>query len=317
MVVHPVTDELLAAIGQTLPGVELDDWAPSVQGAVGRVVGLTGSDGARYVLKTYDSSGQRRAATEVRALDLLRDVAGVPVPGVVAHDVASTAAASYVLMTRLPGARWADRRSRLTPAQGATATKQVGRALRRFHALPGRWFGDLLGGGSMARTSWDRTSGRCDDLLRTYLAAGGPAGLARRVRRFVDDHRQELAFCSDPVLCHNDFIDGNLLVHEAGEPNLCGVVDLERASWDDPLNDLAQTRLHVRYHDAAGPPALVAAYGVEDEDELSRLDVYELLHTLEERTWIIGDRPYGWQRSVEALDTFLAERTRKGATREP
>ena len=102
------------------------------------------------------------------------------------------------------------------------------------------------------------------------------------------------------------------MVQESGPPYLCGVVDLERASWDDPLNDLAQTRLHMGYHDPDGPTALVEAYGVERDDERQRLDVYELLHAVEERTWITGDRPYGWQLSVEALDTFLAERTREG-----
>ena len=47
-----------------------------------------------------------------------------------------------------------------------------------------------------------------------------------------------------------------------GRPRLCGVVDLERASWGDPLADLAQTQLHVRYHDPAGAKILVQAYGV-------------------------------------------------------
>jgi hypothetical protein len=30
---------------------------------------------------------------------------------------------------------------------------------------------------------------------------------------------------------------------------------------------------------------------------------------LEERTWVVGDRPAGWQRSVRVLEDFLRRRT--------
>lgn len=83
----------------------------------------------------------------------------------------------------------------------------------------------------------------------------------------------------------------------------------------DPLSDLAQTLLHVRQHDPAGGRALVAAYGVDTDSELQRLYTYEVLHAVQERAWIAGDRPYGWQQSLARLDAFVAERSRPAPVR--
>jgi hypothetical protein len=54
---------------------------------------------------------------------------------------------------------------------------------------------------------------------------------------------------------------------------------------------------------------LVEAYGVQSDDELHRVTVYEVLHALDERTWIESDRPTGWKRSVASLDAFLMHST--------
>lgn len=111
------------------------------------------------------------------------------------------------------------------------------------------------------------------------------------------------------MFCHNDFIDGNLLVRDAGDPELCGVVDLERASWDDPLSDVARTRRHAWYHDPAAADLVTEAYGVDGDDEWRRVAVHEVLHALEERAWVAIDRPAGWRRSIARLDEYLDART--------
>jgi Ser/Thr protein kinase RdoA (MazF antagonist) len=181
--------------------------------------------------------------------------------------------------------------------------------LRRVHRLAGRRFGPLLADGGSWATACERADARCDELVRQDLLAGGSGELCGRVRRFVDRYHDAISTCTEPVLCHDDANGGNVLVTATGEPEICGVVDLERASWDDPLCDLARTRQHVRHHDPGGVASVTAAYGVAEEGERLRLDVHELLHVLEERTWIVHDRPVGWQRSVAALEQQLWQRT--------
>lgn len=79
---------------------------------------MRGADGSADVLKTYAAWARERAANEARALDLLEDVPAAPAPRVVSRgervDEADAVPAPYLLMTRLPGLRWADRRSTLT-----------------------------------------------------------------------------------------------------------------------------------------------------------------------------------------------------------
>ena len=304
-----VTSEVLEAVSRAVP-VQVDGWVPTVQGAVGQVLGLRGLDGTRYVLKTYPPHAAAAAATESLALDRLRKVPGVPVPAVVLSGrLGGPDPVSYLLTSRLPGVRWADRRSGLSRAQSWGLIAEVGRLLRRLHQLPGRRFGPLELDGPSWSDAWQRVDVRCDELVRQDLRADGSRELTGRIRRLVDRHRVAFDSSGPPVLCHNDFNGGNILVTESGDPAVRGVVDLEGASWDDPLWDLAKTRLHVRHHDAAAAEVLTRAYGVEEQAELQRLDVYEVLHALAERTWITLDRPPGWRRSVAVLESWLVECT--------
>ena len=298
------------AMGTTL---RVDEWLPSVQGAVGHVLGVCDGDGSRYVLKVYGAALGRRAATEALALRLLGDVPGVPVPQLFftgdVRDAAPAGPLFFLVMGRCPGVRWADRRDELDASQSSMLHRDVGQLLRVMHVLPGDWFGDLVAGGPAWTSAWSRVDARCDALVRQHRDSEGPAEIGHRVRCLVDAHREAFASCRHPVLCHNDFIGGNLLVRETGSPHVCGVVDLERASWDDPLTDLARTRLHAWHHDPATPDLVSDAYGVHGDHEWQRIAVHEVLHALEERTWVVGDRPAGWERSVARLDGYLDART--------
>jgi hygromycin-B 7''-O-kinase len=128
----------------------------------------------------------------------------------------------YVVLSRLPGVRWADRRDELSPLQCSALTTAVGRLLRRLHEVPGERFGALLAEGPSWPDAWRRVDARCDELVCRDLAAGGSTELTGRVRRLVDRHRSALATCGQPVLCHNDFISSNILVAPAGDPVVCG-----------------------------------------------------------------------------------------------
>lgn len=221
--------EALDRVRRLVPGMRTDDWAPSVPGAVGHVVGLRDAGSERYVLKVYPAGAGARFETEVLALRPAADVPGLGVPRVVLS------------------------------------------ALRRSHEVRGPRFGSLAEHGPGAATAWEWTAVRTDGLVTHDVGTGGPRHLGAQVRRFVVDRRGTVETSVSAALCHHDFIDGNLLLADGPQPRLSGVVDFEAAGWDDPLSDLAQTRVHVRFHAPTDDgDALLGGYGITTADERER-----------------------------------------------
>lgn len=306
-------DDLTRAVRRSLDrSLVVDDWRPAVQGEVGHVVGVRDADGVRYVVKLFPATAGRRAATEVLALRLAADPAGIPMPEVVEEGRLPDGGGSFVVMTRLPGVRWADRRAELTPEQAEHLHRDVAALLGRLHGVTGERFGGLVAGEPTWDTAWDRLKARLDDGVAELLACGGPVDVAEQVRRFVQGNRQLFAPELRPVLCHHDLNGGNVLMSPEGAPTITGVVDLERASWDDPLADLALTALHLWHHDPGAVDVLLDAYGVRDAAVRARLEVHVVLLALAERNWVTYDRPAGWAASVAALDELLLRSTSPG-----
>ncbi|WP_164983918.1 phosphotransferase family protein [Cellulomonas endophytica] len=284
-----------------------DGWAPGVQGAVGHVVGVADASGAAAVLKVYLAAASPGCATEVRALALLAEVPGLLVPRVLAHGaVADPSVAGWLLMTRLPGVRWADRRRDLDAGGTTRLGEEVARLLRRVHQVPGATFGPLAGGGGVWPTAVEHLAAETALALEGFAATGGSEHLVRAVARRMKALEPAIATTGPPVLRHGDVTDANVLVTEARHPAVVGFVDLERASWSDPLADVAQLRTHVRSHTPDDLPTISAAYGVTTDAEHERVTAHELLHTVRERTWIAFDRPHGWRASLDRLDALLA-----------
>jgi len=266
-------------------------------------------------MKLYTADGERqRADRERRALTLLADYAAVPIPRLVTHgEIEASAPLPYLIMTRLPGMRWAERRPLLTAVESTMLHRRIGSLLHQFHRESQRHGQRRFGGLVNTDPTWssleEAVMARYELLGRWYRHHGGSAELIGEVERFVIGRHDALNSCQKPVLCHNDFIDGNLLVTEARDPTVTGVIDFERASFGDPMTDLAQTLRNANFHQPRGADELAAAYGV-DAGERQRLAVHDLMHTLAERVWICTDKPTGWRSSVCRLDAHLYHVTR-------
>ena len=298
---------LLTGLGVGPAPLRPDGWSPTFQGAVGSVLGMRDPDGRAYVLKRFRAGmGRQQAATEAAALQLL---AGGPAPAPRLVGSGELGAVPYVLMTRLPGIRWADRRAGLREKWSRLLHRDVGRRLRGLHAVsptgsaPG--FGALLPAGPRWPTAGAAVQARWAELAARYHRVEGPPELVRRVHRLVEGSVSALADCGSPVLCHNDCVDSNLLVDRTGRPRLRGLVDWERASWGDPMADLAQTWRHATFHDPGAAAELIEAYGIDGSAQRERMEVHAALHTLDELIWIRTDRPPGWSRSAAALEDRL------------
>lgn len=300
-----------AVQGQLLVQLALDNWSPNVQGAVGHVLGLRDvHGGGEYVLKIFPTDRHAQLDTEVAALEMVAGVPAIPAPGLVAHGYRSDSdAAGYLLTERRAGSRWADRRRELNVAETAAITEASGKLLRHLHELSHEsHFGSLIVTRSTFLSSWDMVNARLDELLARLLTQGGSTALATDARQFVNDREDAINSCEYATLCHGDLNDGNLLVTAAGTAAISAVVDFERACWDDPMRDMALTRLHVLFHTPNLISALDDGYGGTTDNESVRLAVFELLQLIHERNWLITDQPAKWQASARVIDADIGDR---------
>jgi aminoglycoside phosphotransferase (APT) family kinase protein len=75
-----------------------------------------------------------------------------------------------------------------------------------------------------------------------FDARGGDAVLRRMVEEHVETHSDLLTQVRTPVLCHDDYHEGNVLVAvEDGKWHVTGIVGMENAVSADPLLDIAKT----------------------------------------------------------------------------
>src|SRR5215208_2795712 len=112
-----VTQALLIANNEL--GARPDDaWGASVKGAMSHVIGLR-SGNRRLVMKLFTADNSRQhGERERRALTLVADWVRLPVPQLVTcGEIQTSVPVPYLIMTRLPGMRWADRRPLLTESQ--------------------------------------------------------------------------------------------------------------------------------------------------------------------------------------------------------
>lgn len=80
--------------------------------------------------------------------------------------------------------------------------------------------------------------------LSEFIEHSGDLALHCTIQAYITERAALFTHCQAPVLCHNDFHEGNVLVLEnpAGW-TVTGFIDVENAIAADPLLDLAKTRL--------------------------------------------------------------------------
>ncbi|MEV4320228.1 aminoglycoside phosphotransferase family protein [Actinocrispum sp. NPDC049592] len=158
--------------------------------------------------------------------------------------------------------------------------RQMGALLARIHAVAQPAFGyvvtEVL---EPEATNLAYMSRQFAAKLADFLRYGGDPGLHALMEGYVERHRDLFAACSQAVLCHNDFHEGNILVTDG---RVTGVVDMENAVAGDPVLDLAKVDYYAVRGSAAKFAGLLAGYGEFARD---RLAIYKLYHALELWDW--------------------------------
>jgi Ser/Thr protein kinase RdoA (MazF antagonist) len=192
------------------------------------------------------------------------------------------------LFTLLPGRSL--RHWRSDPGIG-DAYRQVGELLRRVHAIPMAAYGYIRREGieTPRATNTEYMVEAFEDVFRRFRDLGGDASLGRRLSQLAEERFDLLAESSGPVLCHDDFHQGNVLALRSanGELRLSGLIDFGNARAADSLFDLAKALFCSAHEDGRSRQPILEGYGHIDHPEPENaLWLYTLFHRLSMWCWL-------------------------------
>lgn len=268
--VHPITGGQVNAVHEIRCAPSADPADPAV---------------GPFVAKCYSPETQWKAAKEAYVLALLADHGVAPLPQVLHQGP------DFLLLSRVEGTMLTSVLPELEPDEVHDAFRAMGRLLAGVHRIPQPAFGYLVTGVVGAKDS-NRALMRqlTERVLAGFAANGGDPALHAALTRVLTSERTALYDnCTAPVLCHNDFHQGNVLVvrTEAGL-RISGLLDFENALAGDPLLDLAKTDLYAQTDDPGVFAALLDGYGPLPADAVERLALYRLHHATELWGWLAG-----------------------------
>lgn len=196
----------------------------------------------------------------------------------------------FALLTWLPGRplrRW------LRDPGIESAYRQMGELLRRLHTIPMQAYGYIRADGiEIPRaTNPEYMAGAFENVFRRFRDLGGDADLGRRLERLVEESFDLLGESSGPVLCHDDFHQGNVLALRGpgGDLRLSGLIDFGNARAADSLFDLAKALFCSAHEDVRSRQPLLDGYGPIEHPEPERaLWLYTLFHRASMWCWLTG-----------------------------
>jgi aminoglycoside phosphotransferase (APT) family kinase protein len=291
------------------PGYSVTDVVTRSGGEVSTVYELRGAGTARpLIVKIYAPQWRPKLVKEVYVYRLLARHGIRHIPRVLHAKPFGVPALpyGYTVMTCLDGRPLSEVGDDLTATDRAAVYRQMGQLLAAVNQIAQEQWGYLttrLVDVKPSNTAY--MTEQFDRKLKAFGEFGGDPAMARAIGRQVARHAGAFAGCRRPVLCHNDFHDGNVLVSGA---TVTGFVDVEGAVAADPMLDLARTDYWALRYDAAKRDAFLRGYGPLPEDWAERVSIYHLHHALERWNWAAATgKPAGRARAESDLETLLVD----------
>jgi aminoglycoside phosphotransferase (APT) family kinase protein len=296
------------------PGYPVTEVVTRTGGEVSTVYEIRGDGPASpLIVKVYAPQWRPKLIKEVYVYRLLARHGVRHIPHVLhaAPNGVPALPQAYTVMTRLDGEPLLAVRDQFAGRDIADVYRQMGQLLAAVHRI--------------TRNHWGYVTTRVVDVRPTNTAymtdqfarklgrfgeLGGDPALARAIDRHVTRHAGLFAACPAPVLCHNDFHEGNVLVSRSGgEWRVSGYVDMENVVSADPLLDLARTDYYALRDDEARRRAFLTGYGPLPLDWADRVAIYQLHHALELWNWAASTgKPADRSRAETDLDKLLTSR---------
>jgi Ser/Thr protein kinase RdoA (MazF antagonist) len=251
-------------------------------------IDVVGTDAKPLVLKIYPDEPAWLPAKELLVAGWLAELTP-PVPQWLRVDESRTILPlRFALLTLLPGLPL---RHWFGDPDIGNAYRQMGELLRRIHAIPMASYGYVFGEGveNPRATNAEYMVWAFEDVFRRFRDLGGDANLGRRLEQLAEERFDLLAGNSRPVLCHDDFHQGNVLALRSpdGGLRLSGLIDFGNARAADSLFDLAKALFCSTHEDARSRQPLLEGYGPIDHPEPERtLWLYTLFHRVSMWCWL-------------------------------
>ncbi len=236
---------------------------------------------APLVLKLYADEPVWSPGKEALVARWLDGAIGLPTPRWLKLDeTRAILPLRFALMSWLPGEtlrRW------MGDPGMEDVYRQMGQLMRQVHTIPMAAYGYVRAEGIDAPRvdNAEYMAQSFDKVIRQFRDLGGDVSLARQIETMVAADLHLAAETTGPVLCHNDFHQGNVLAVRdgAGDLQLSGLIDFGNTLAGDALFDLAKGLFCSRHEDARSYEPLLAGYGPilhSDPDKILRL--YTLFH---------------------------------------
>ena len=237
------------------------------------------------IVKVYADKWRWKLAKEVHIYRLLARLDAGPCPTILLAE--STGEHAFTVMTLLPGEPLSAISTQLDGGAIHGIYRQLGMILSTAHRIGQDSYGYLITRILDPQpTNSAYMSRQFAKKLREFAGHGGDSALHRAMQAHITQRHVLFAHRPAPVLCHNDFHEGNVLVAEG--PNgwaVTGVIDVENAIAADPLLDLAKTDYYSVNGNKAKLSGLIQGYGSLPRDWSDRVSLYKLYHALELWNW--------------------------------
>ncbi len=295
---RPVAEAVLRRVRR---GAVLTEVVARTGGEVSGVWELRAETGAPVIVKAYPDRWRWRQDKEVHVYRTLARHGVGPVPEVLHVERAGgLLEQAFTVLTALPGLPLSEVSPSLDAAEHRGLHRRLGELLRAVHGIGQDAYGyittEVLEPEATNTAYMTRQFAR---KLAEFAALGGDPELHGAAERHVAERTGLFARCHAPVLCHNDFHEGNVLVVRALDGwEVTGFVDVENAVAADPLLDLAKTTYYSLRDNGARSAGLLEGYGSLPDDWRDRVALYELHHALELWDWFAST---GTTRHLEGI----------------
>jgi hygromycin-B 7''-O-kinase len=241
-----------------------------------------------FILKFYPKAFHWKMEKEIYVYGLLERVKGLPIPSLMLwNESKQIVPLNYLVMTKIEGQPLLHVSPHLSGKEVQDLYRELATILARIHTVTFDEFGYITTGVIDPHpTNAAYMRFQFEKKLKEFSALGGERSLHCGIEAYVKMHNGVLNDCQTPVLCHDDFHEGNVLVsEELGHWRVTGIIDVENAVAGDPFLDLAKTDYYAIKGNTAKLAGFIDGYGSLPENWRDRLQIYRLYHALELWDW--------------------------------